>query len=122
MRCLPDNPGALTSLPTNQLSGAGQYSEIVTPCSHAPRERLLGTCSTRGRGWVGAGPRPAPPVGAIAAYTRTREGAALALDATTPKTSIPAMNAQVRRRGVVSERAIRTRRLSGRRRPFSRRG
>ena len=42
MRCLPFSPGVRTFLPMNHLSGAGQYSVMMTSCSQEPRARLPG--------------------------------------------------------------------------------
>src|SRR6202012_1077386 len=65
MRCRPASPGALTILPTNHDSGAGQYCVTATSLSHLPLACLLGG----GGMWVGEEatgaslppPSPAPP-------------------------------------------------------------
>ena len=71
----PESPGALTSLPTNHHSGAGQYSVIVTCFSHAPRACLpggaAGTCEGAA---VPAGPLSPPPPELGAARSHRRPG------------------------------------------------
>src|SRR5471032_1351983 len=64
-RCSPASPGAFTSRPTNQVSGAGQYSVIVTRFSQRALACLLGAGGTlAGAACVGSSPPPtiaAPP-------------------------------------------------------------
>jgi hypothetical protein len=57
----------LTGVPTNHLSGAGQYSVIVTPDNHLPWSCLLGGGGTLALRRVlgGRPPIAAPPLDAI---------------------------------------------------------
>src|SRR5947209_9080923 len=93
IRCLPASPGALTSLPLNHDSGAGQYSVIVIARSHVPCACLDGGAGTLGWVPVGAGPavNPAPPLGPVVA---AEPPAAIAADgAATATASASAMDA-----------------------------
>src|SRR5436305_14606307 len=70
--CSPRSPGVGTSVPTNHDSGAGQYSVIVTPCSHLPCAFLPGGGGTRvGRLPFGARPPTGAPPLELAARALT---------------------------------------------------